>query len=70
MEFESLTEIVNQYVIPALGDFAADYDAAGIAHDLFDVSERGLLVPSAAASDGEGGIDADAFWAACENNLI
>lgn len=64
LSFSSIADAVEQYVTPALGAYAADYDAKAIVRSLFDFDPAGHLVPAADVSDGHGGIDPDSFWAA------
>lgn len=44
--FTTKTEAIDQYIIPALGDFADDYDTDGIFSEAFEYSEdeRGFVL--------------------------
>ncbi len=41
-KYSSIDEAIAQVVIPALGEFAADYDAEAIAREAFEGVEDGL----------------------------
>jgi hypothetical protein len=58
--YTSIVDVINYVVEPALGDFAADYDMQGIAHDIMEWSdEEGAYVVDE---------DRDDFYEIAENH--
>lgn len=41
--YTTITDVIAQYIAPALGTYASDYDLTAIAHDITRFNEHGQL---------------------------
>lgn len=68
----TLSEVIEQHVAPALGEFAADYDVEAIARETFEyrVDRDGDGTEHLSTVGFEQVVDEDGFWAAVERHAL
>ncbi len=70
MRYTTITDAIEQAVIPALGEFGADYDAEAIAREAFsyrvDTDERGNELLNTAGFEQV--VDDAGFWVIAEKH--
>lgn len=72
MRYSTITEVIEQAVAPALGDFAADYDIEAIAREVFeyrtDTDEAGKELLNSAGFEQI--VTDEEFWAIVEKHAL
>ena len=72
MRYSTITDVIDQAVIPALGEVGADYDADAIAREAFgyrvDIDEQGRELLNTAGFEQT--VSDDEFWTIVERHAL